>query len=216
MNHRLIQLCKRLGIPVKDKPYLFIIGFNKTATTSLHLFFERNGFPAIHWDNNRLATAMMENCLHDRPILHGYEQFRVFSDMIALTSRIRLEANGLFRILDADYPGSYFIYNTRDMDGWLESRRNKYSGRYRCTNVELEMKLLNTRDPQKVFDRWKQERLAFEREVRDYFAGNPRFLEIDIKDPELPGKLSAFIGVPLDPVHWRQHKTNWPRPQASA
>lgn len=197
-------------------PYVFIIGFNKTATTTLHRFFHKNGYPSVHWDNNRLAATMIENCLHDRRILTGYDKrYRVFSDMIAHTLRIRFEANSLFRILDTDYPGAYFIHNTRNMEEWLASRWNKPCGKYKCTNVELEQRILNTTDPQEVVDTWKKERLDFEREVRAYFAGNRRFLEFDIKDPDAPHKIGDLLGVTFDYSHWGHHTTNQPRPSLS-
>jgi hypothetical protein len=168
-------------------PYVFLLGFNKTATTTLHFFFEQNGLPSIHWDNNRLAATMINNCLNDRRILSGYHnQFRVFSDMIAQTPQIRFEANSLFRILDRDYPESYFIYNNRRTEDWLASRWKKPCGKYNFTNVELEMQILNTRDPQEVVDTWKKDKKDFEQEIRKYFANNDRFLEFDIKDPEAP------------------------------
>src|SRR5262245_17437716 len=86
---------------IANLPFIFIIGFNKTATTSLHTFFSRSGFPSVHWDRGRLARRMIENCLDDRPILDGYDrEFRVFSDMQAQSGRIRIEANQYFRVLD--------------------------------------------------------------------------------------------------------------------
>jgi hypothetical protein len=198
-------------------PFVFIIGFNKTATTTLHVFFEKNGFPSVHWDGNRLATTMVENCLHDRRILSGYDRtYRVFSDMIAQTLRIRFEANSLFRILDTDYPGSYFIYNHRPAEEWLASRWKKPFGNYKCTNVELEMRILNTKDPQDVVDAWKKARVNFEQEIRKYFAGSTRFLEFDITDPDVPQKLSRLLGIDLDPAHWGHHTTNRAGEQMSA
>jgi hypothetical protein len=190
-------------------PYVFIIGFNKTATTTLHHFFEGNGFPSVHWDDNKLAATMLENCLHDRRVLDGYDhRYRVFSDMISQTLRLRFEANSLFRVLDTDYPGSFFIYNHRPMGPWLASRWNKPCARYGTTNVELEMKILNTDDRLAVLRRWRREREDFEREVRAYFHGRENFLEFDIGDPGAPGKISVFLGRPLDPAHWGHHRTN--------
>ncbi|MEI6337228.1 MAG: hypothetical protein WCQ57_01435 [Verrucomicrobiota bacterium] len=190
-------------------PYVFIIGFNKTATTALHHFFQANGFPSIHWDDNRLAATMLTNCLSDRPILSGYdEKYRVFSDMISQTFRLRFEANSFFRILDTDYPGSYFIFNNRPTEAWLVSRWKKPCQRYNTTNVELEMRILNTNDPKKILEKWKHEKEAFEREVREYFSGNERFLEFDISDPAAPQKISALLAMELDVSHWAQHKTN--------
>jgi hypothetical protein len=200
-----------------ELPYIFIIGFNKTATTTLHFFFDKNGIPSVHWDNNRLARTMLSNCLNDRPILKGYDKsFRVFSDMIAQTLRIRFEANSLFRILDTDYPGSYFLYNNRNTEEWLASRWKKPCGKYQCTNVELEMRILNTTDPQDVVDTWHKEKISFESDVRRYFSGNDRFLEFDIKDPEAPALIADLLGMQLDPRHWGHHRTNRPSEQMRA
>ncbi len=204
-NHVLTESEKE----VKHLPYIFVIGFNKTGTTSLHHFFEGNGFPSIHWDDNRLATTMVENCLHDRRILEGYDQkYRVFSDMIVQKFRIRFEANSLFRILDTDYPGSYFIYNNRKIEDWIASRWQKPCRKYNCTNVELEMRILNTKDTQDVIDTWKKEKLDFEKEVRRYFSSNPKFLELDITAPDVPQQISKLLGRALDLSQWRHYRTN--------
>jgi len=192
-----------------DIPFIFVIGFNKTATTSLHAFFERNGFPSVHWDRGRLARRMIQNCLDDRPILDGYDrEFRVFSDMQAQSSRIRIEANQYFRVLDRDYPGAYFIFNTRRLDKWLASRSADFVTPHGATNLELEMRRLNTTDPEEAVQLWARERTAFEKEVRRYFRNNQRFLEIDIADPDLPQRISRLIGRPMDATHWKRIRTN--------
>ena len=94
------------------------------------------------------------------------------------------------------------------MGPWLASRWNKPCARYDTTNVELEMRILNTTDPLAVLRRWKSEREHFEREVREYFADNRRFLEIDIRDAEAPSKISLLLGRRLDGSLWGHHKTN--------
>ena len=204
-------LREMIARPLAHLPYVFLIGFNKTATTTLHFFFKKNGLPSIHWDNNRLATTMVNNCFHDRPILRGYDRnFRVFSDMMALTSKIRFEANALYRILDADYPEAYFIYSNRDTEEWLASRWKKPCGKYGCTNVELELRLLNSNDPQDVVDTWYREKTAFEAEIRRYFANSDRFLEIDINEPAAPHRIADFLSMSLDPSYWGHHRTNRP------
>jgi hypothetical protein len=192
-----------------DLPFIFIIGFNKTATTSLHAFFTGNGFPSVHWDRGKLARRMVQNCLDDRPILNGYDrEFRVFSDMQAQSGRIRIEANQYFRILDRDYPGSYFILNTRDLGKWISSRSANFVTPHGATNLELEMRRLNTLDSQEAVELWARERNAFEADVRRYFRHNPRFLEIDITDPDLPSRVSRLIGMTMDATHWKHIRTN--------
>jgi hypothetical protein len=192
-----------------DLPFIFIIGFNKTATTSLHTFFASNGFPSVHWDRGKLARRMVENCLDDRPILDGYDQeFRVFSDMQAQSSRIRIEANQYFRVLDRDYPGAYFILNTRDLDKWISSRSSDFVTPHGATNLELEMRRLGSTDRQEAVQLWARERSTFEAEVRRYFRHNPKFLEIDITDPDLPHRISRLIGRTMDAEHWKHIRTN--------
>jgi hypothetical protein len=194
---------------IDELPFIFIIGFNKSATTSLHVFFQNNGFPSVHWDKGLLAKTMLLNCCNDRPILTGYDkEFRVFSDMTFRTGRFKFEANSLFRMMDADYPNSFFIYNSRNLQDWLRSRalhRGTIDGE---SLIQFEMRLLKTVNPQKVLDKWRKERKQFEKEMRDYFSGYSRFLEIDISDGDLPIKLSRFLGMPLDQSQWRTHNRN--------
>lgn len=198
---------------ISELPFIFIIGFNKSATTSLHEFFRNNGFPSVHWDGGRLAMTMLQNCCNDRRILTGYDQeYRVFSDMTFRTSRLRFEANSLFRILDADYPDSFFIYNKRNLQDWLQSRalhRGTINGE---SLIQLDMRLLKTTNAQNVINKWRRERKQFERELQEYFSGYSKFIEIDISDIELPVKLSRFLGMPLDQTQWQIYNRN---PQSS-
>lgn len=189
-----------------DLPFVFVIGFNRTGTTSLHKFFQANGFPSVHHDDGRLARTMLENCCDGKKILAGYDhKFRVFSDLTFRNRRIRFEANSLFRTMDADYPGSFFIYNTRDLQDWLNSRAALRTVSEGETALQFELRQHKTDDPQRVFEKWARQREAFEWEVRDYFAGNPRFLEVDILDPLLPDKIASLLGMPLDKAHWQRH-----------
>lgn len=187
-------------------PFVFIIGYNKTATTSLHEFFARNGFPAVHWDKGRLAVTMLSNVCNGKRALDGYDgQFRVFSDMTFRTSRFKFEANTIFRTLDADYPGALFLYNYRDVEGWLESRAAHPSRIEGETLLQFEMRLMRTNDAQLVFAKWRSERAHLEAELRQHFAGRSTYLELDIFDDAVPEKLSAFVGRPMSPAHWQQH-----------
>jgi hypothetical protein len=195
----------------KSLPFVFIIGFNKTGTTALHEFFDKNGWPSIHWDKGALACRMVTNCLENRPILEGYDsRFRVFSDMAVQTDRIRIEANKLFPVLDRDYPGAYFIYNTRKIDDWIASRSANFVTRHKATNLELEMRRLNTDDRDTVVLHWRTQWQQFDAEVSQYFKTHPRFLKVNIDDQDLPEQVAALLDHPMDPVHWRRVRTNGP------
>jgi len=87
---------------IKDNLFakIFVIGFNKTATTSIHNFFRFNGFKSLHSANN-----------------WRIEQFQCFSDNGNLQD---------FRKLYEEYPESIFILNTRQLDKWIRSRGKHY------------------------------------------------------------------------------------------
>ena len=52
---------------------VFIVGFNKTGTTSFHRLFLDNGYASIHFDRGRLARKMIQNSLEDRKLPNGYD-----------------------------------------------------------------------------------------------------------------------------------------------
>ena len=114
---------------------IFIIGFNKTATRSLHYFFKGNGLPSVHWDNSHLVKCFERNIALGKKLLtdgvvHNtkvnskgrYEDMVVFSDM---TKRVPpKDPAHYYKRLDLDYPNSKFILNIRDTESWIKSRFN--------------------------------------------------------------------------------------------
>lgn len=182
-------------------PFIFCIGFNKCGTTSLYHFFQNNGVPSVHNAQGRLALGMFANLLNGKRVFAGFDQrFRCYSDMVFVNDRIALEGNWHYRTMDRDYPDSFFIYNTRDMEKWLKSKAKwvgpagSYMARYK--------KILQTDKDEDVIAHWRDKRLAFEAEMRRYFAGRKNLLEVDIEDPDCPRTISSFLGLALDPAKW--------------
>ena len=66
---------------VNSNKRIFIIGFNKTGTRTLHNYFYKNLIPSVHWDQGRLAKTIKYNYENGIKILTGYEKYIVFSDM---------------------------------------------------------------------------------------------------------------------------------------
>ena len=185
-----------------DLPYIFIIGFNKTGTRSLHHFFEANGFPCVHWDRGMLALVMKKNLIQEKKIFAGYDhRFKVYSDMTFIYYCICIEANEHFRIMDRDYPGSYFIYNNRDMEKWLASRLNHSGGGHSL--AERSRSIYNTADENKLKEIWRTQKQRFEQDIRDYFSGCERFLEIDIEKDDVCAAICNLLGLKLDCSHWK-------------
>lgn len=74
---------------------IFVIGFNKTATSSFHELFLSNGLKSQHegvWQTDKY------DCFSDNPELNNYKE------------------------LYKNYPNSIFILNTRGLNSWLLSR----------------------------------------------------------------------------------------------
>jgi hypothetical protein len=76
---------------------IFVIGFNKTGTSSIDKFLKKLGLNSIH-----TTTPVLE-------IIHDYD---AFSDGI----------HSQFRLYYQHYPNSLFILNTRPLRSWLISR----------------------------------------------------------------------------------------------
>jgi len=186
-------------------PYIFVIGFNKSGTTSIHRLFLDNGFPAVHWDQGRLACKALLNTLQNRRIFEGYDQqYRVFSDLTFRNSEILIEGNKLFRQMDRNYPGAYFLYNKREMNAWLNSRLSHGSSHAEGPYRDYFKKILRAGDDKEIMAFWKKTRLRFEEDIREYFGDSDRFIELEIEDAMFVKKLSYFIGVRLNPDHWKR------------
>jgi len=185
-------------------PFVFVIGFNKTATRTIHDFFERNGFPGVHWHGGRLALRMTQNCIQQKKVCDGYDnKYRVYSDMMFTSEKIWIEGNQYFRQMDQDYPGSYFIYNTRDMAAWIKSRANHGSA-YKINLLQRARKIYGTSDDSEIFAIWRNQREAFEAELADYFGKRPdkKLLNLNINDDDAAAQVATFLDRDMDISQW--------------
>jgi len=90
---------------VKDFKKIFAIGYNKTATTSLHVLFDKNNIKSIH------------NYSYEDVVINPKVDF--FSD---IGDFISIEKAVNYRQLYADHINALFILNTRSLNGWLKSK----------------------------------------------------------------------------------------------
>lgn len=186
-----------------DLPYIFIIGFNKTATRALHHFFTSHGFPGVHWDQGKLALAMHQNLIDGKRIFAGYDHlYKVFSDMFFASDTTHIEANAYFRNMDRDYPGSFFIFNNRDTEKWLTSRINHSVGEAPSLKARS-FAFYKTRDESRLKEIWRGQKQRFEQDVRDYFSGCERFLEIDIERDDVCSSIGKLLAMELDCARWK-------------
>ena len=96
------RIAVRMGLNLAGvrKKKVFAVGFNKSASSSLHALFRSLGRPSFHGPRWRRL---------DNRLLKKYD---CFSDG---------EPDDL-TMLDRMFPGAKFILNVRDLEGWLYSR----------------------------------------------------------------------------------------------
>ena len=183
-------------------PRIFVVGHNKTGTRSLHEFFLANQIPSIHWDNGQLAMRMHDNFRHGRPLLDGYERFVAFSDMEAVNWGFRKKSRTLlygyrdyFPHLDLQYPGALFLFNTRSMADWIDSRLTHWKGSYAesCRKNHAEISGNEHYSLDDLRAQWNADFHSHQQAIRSHFGGSDRFLEFDITLPEAGETLARFL-----------------------
>jgi hypothetical protein len=155
-------------------PKIFQIGFNKAGTASIYHYFRQNDIPSIHWDNGNLSQRINKNKENNLPLLTGYENYQVFTDM-----EHRDEHNNavysylLYKQLDEQYPNSIFILNYRTQEKWITSRLN-HPGYLKKTMESTGL------TKEKVIDVWKDHYNCHISDVRNHFKNKDNLIEIDL------------------------------------
>lgn len=182
-----------------DRPRkIFQIGFNKTATRSLHWFFMDNNIPSIHWDGGRLARAMMYRIERGEDPCADYPDITVFTDMIALDEErnILIEVYKEFEALHRWYPDALFILNTRHVEDWIKSRMRHKKGDF----LRRYMKIHNLPNADAAAGAWRRDWYSHHARILHFFKDKPEnFMIFDI-DRDKADKLIAFLGPDFDIV----------------
>jgi hypothetical protein len=202
LGWRRIQTAKLpTGVPLLKFPYIFIIGFNRTATTALTRLFQESGIPAIHNDHQRLVARMLKNLSSGRKVFSGYDkQYRVFSDLVLASKGVIVEGNQFYIQMNRDYPNSLFLLNTRGLESWIRSRIRFNNGSF----LRKQLDILGTDDLGQVERLWSMQRRNHEAEVREFFSTRPsKLLELNIETDDVPSLLSEFLSLPIDPQSWK-------------
>lgn len=184
---------------------IFLIGFNKCGTTTIHRYFVANGISSVHWDKGRLARRMFQNIASGDPLLTGYESFDAFTDMECLDKRgvYHLEAYKLFPYLAEQYPDAVFILNTRDREGWIRSRLRQLGYAARAKKHH------NVTSNEALAEIWRADWDRHHRRVTEFFSGaRYRFLVCKI-ETDLPHLLDESLPeCELDARHFKIYKAN--------
>ncbi len=171
-------------------PKVFVIGHHKIATRSIHRLFRIDGYRAIHWKGGRIADTMLKNLRTSQPLLTGIDKSNVYSDMECLHKNGEFfYGHRLFPILDLQYPGSLFIFNTRNLESWIKSQLAHKSKKY-GSYVRRISKGLSALNPDRqittedVIEMWRKTWHQHEEEVNKYFSDKSNLLRVNIEDQD--------------------------------
>jgi len=189
-----------------SRPKVFFIGFNKTATISFHKFFEQQGYRSFHHIKKKkyLGKCILDNLQERRELLYGINNNDIYSDFCYSTENILYEATENFKLLDQQYPNSYFILQTRDKDDWIRSRFMHKSKNKEDFYVRAK-KTLNL-DEKKLKEYWLLRRKTLHKEIRDYFTDHPNFINFDIDNDPID-KIVEFLRTDynIDSKFWKKY-----------
>lgn len=169
----------------------FQIGFDKCGTTSLQNMFEEAGLKTVHYGGGNWASCIDFNVKNKRPLLEDMTHIDCYTDISNFWTNSYPFVK-YFKILDAQYPNSIFILNTRDVEKWLESRKN-FQNSVLCRAAMYHFRV-NT--PEQVVAIWKAQHDAHVQNVREYFKDSDRFCEFRIEtEGEKIEKFMEYWGV---------------------
>lgn len=159
---------------LKPSNKVFVVGLNKTGTSSIHKLLSELGYHSDHsvmWTRSPYSLRLM--------------MFDAFSDGFPR----------YFDKLDRLFPNSKFILNVRDLDNWLDSRLNhlefkesigpnfKGKGIWRSDDDAVRKSIL-MRNEHHLRVLW-------------HFAERPENLLVVnfVRDPDAAQKIAAFLGI---------------------
>lgn len=202
---------------------IFNVGFPKAGTCSIQHSLECANIKSVHWAinvKNReylhhvdrykpslvcIGTLIQWAKKENLPLLHYLPEFDAFTQMDVNLSQ-DLNYWPQFEdipVLDQQYPGSKFIFNTRPLDRWISSVNRWYTMRRRLTDLEIPglPKGIGGLDKHLMdWHNWHQQNML------DYFGGeNEKFIIFDIEKDD-PQKLAGFLGI--ENMVWERKNVN--------
>lgn len=171
---------------------IFCIGANKTGTTSLKIFLKSLGYKLCP---EEIMFANTSNYFKEfaegeyEGLLNLVNKYDAFEDR-------PWNHTNFYKVLDAKFPGSKFILTTRDVNDWWESyqrwnraidlRKRKFYKTISNTCYGVDSFLDH---PELV----KEMYILRNEEVKDYFAGSSRFVELPIEHKNKSEILCEFL-----------------------
>ncbi|WP_299106678.1 sulfotransferase [uncultured Winogradskyella sp.] len=153
-------------------PKIFCIGYNKTGTTTLGKSLKMLGYKHSSFDRKIYRKYYLKSKYNK--IIDYTSKFESFDDLPWLKE-------DMIPVLDKAFPGSKFIYLTREEHAW---KKSFYKWTYKTKGAYP--------DVEEGWEAYKKHE-AF---VLDYFKAHPKdqFIVLDVKDKTGFEKLALFLG----------------------
>ena len=191
--------------PLSTPPRIIQIGFHRCGTRALAHLFAASGYDAVHWRVKRkngflnLARTLKKNIEAGEPPLKRMERYHFLSDLECRIDGQSWYGFKRFREIDAAYPGTRFLLNTRDKDGWLQSRLTHRGYAQKFMAAE------GLTDIESCLQHWSAEWDAHLADVTAYFADRPRdLIRFDIDRDDIAVLIAQLPEYRLDPAHWQR------------
>jgi len=200
----------------RNKP-IFVVGFPKTGTTSIHSMFSCAGLKSSHYcccgspfthtdckGGRTISACIRDNRKRGRPILEGCGEYDVYAQMDAEVGRsIHLPQHSDLDLLHAYAPHATFLLNLRPAEEWRKSVTSWYGlgGRF-LTLYKIDVKKVNrTQALIEIYDNHTSS-------IREFVRRHPShaLVEVDISNVSAGMVLSEAFGIPS--TCWGWHNPN--------
>jgi len=175
---------------------VFVIGANKTGTTSLTKALRTLGFNLcpehlIFAPNSKYLVEPLKGnyeCLF--PLI---EKYNAFEDR-------PWNHNDFYKVLDKKYEGSKFILTIRNTENWVNSylrwdKKINLRGHWFYTLVS--QSLYGNKDFLADLDNMKEKYETRNKEIIEYFKDRDNLLIMDLENMDGWDKLCSFLGCPI-------------------
>lgn len=185
---------------------VFAAGLPKSGTVTLHIAFRGAGLVSVHGrfqvEEPPVALQLWRGFVEGRDPLHYVARGVEAICDAHLTRSPKWEratiwpalVPGFLRSLRAHHPHALILLNTRDPAAWLASVKRWKDLRARLVKAELPFLPAGRGGIDEELLEWVADYYA---RVRADFAGDPKFLEVAIEDPQAPARIGKALDLAL-------------------